>query len=506
MVILTKSRYMSGMQCLRLLWHASKKLLPDVSIADQHRFDQGHEFETYVYKLFPKGLNLADKALDFKASLEKTKKAIEDRKTIFEASVMQGEYFIRADILEPVEMSEESESNESDVTSEIKGKWNLYEIKSTTKVKEQHIPDLAFQKFVLEKKGMKINKCFLIFLNKEYVKEGEIDASKLIKKEEVTERVGLIDQEEIKERCQEYQKIISQDKIPPIIISKNCNKPYICHLKKFCWATLPKGNVLELTDWRKYWKLYDDGIIEMKDVPEDLELNAKDRNIKEATIKNEVVILKEPVIHFLKTLVYPLYHFDFETFDTAVPIYNESRPYQKMPFQYSLHIEHEDGKLEHFEYLAQGDEDPRPKLLEQLKGEIEKEGPGSVIVFNKSFETSVLTKLAENFPEHKEWIDKVLGRIIDLAVPFQNFHYYNPCQKGSYSIKKVLPAITDNSYSEMEIDNGGDASALYFYSHIKKTLDEDKRKEIRANLIKYCGLDTEAMVWIIKELKKLVEF
>src|SRR5690606_8901688 len=107
---------------------------------------------------------------------------------------------------------------------------------------------------------------------------------------------------------------------------------------------------------------------------------------------------------------------------------------------------------------------------------------------------------SEDFPEHKEWITAALGRIVDLATPFKAFHYYNPEQKGSYSIKKVLPAITGKSYSELEINNGGDASMLFFYSHIQPKLEN--KEEIRANLLKYCGLDTEGMVWIIQKLKE----
>jgi hypothetical protein len=130
------------------------------------------------------------------------------------------------------------------------------------------------------------------------------------------------------------------------------------------------------------------------------------------------------------------------------------------------------------------------------------EGSGDIIVFNKSFEISVMKKLSIDFPEHSEWLQKAINRIVDLADIFRPFHYYNPSQKGSYSIKKVLPAITGKSYSELEINNGGDASMMYFYSHVKHKLEN--KEEIRKNLLKYCCLDTEGMVWIIGKLKKLI--
>tara|TARA_Y100000310_G_C20699915_1_gene828762 strand:- start:4718 stop:6163 length:1446 start_codon:yes stop_codon:yes gene_type:complete len=476
MPLLTKSKYMTGQQCLRLLWHSTRKLLPEKTIAEKQKLSQGHEFEECAHKLFPDAVNLAD--IDFEDNLKKTKELIEQRKTIFEAGIKVDDLFLRADVFEPVGDG-----------------WNLYEIKASTKQKPEHIPDLAFQKFVCEKAGLNIKKCFVIFLNKEFVKKGDIDSKELATIEEVTEKVDLID--DVEKNAKLYLEIMNQEKTPDITISKNCNKPYPCDIKYDCWNTLPKNNVLHLTNWRVYWKLFDEGIIDLKDVPKDTKLTPKDQTILEGETENKIMISKEHIKHFLDSLNYPLCHLDFETFDTAVPIFDKSRPWQKMPFQYSVHIQPENGEIVHYEYLAQGDEDPRLKLLESLKEHTK--NSGSVIVFNKSFEIGVLTKLAEDFPEHKEWIQDVLSRIIDLAVPFQSFYYYNPEQKGSYSIKKVLPAITGKSYSELEINNGGDASALYFYSHIKKEIDN--KEKIRENLIKYCCLDTEGMVWIVNELK-----
>ncbi len=482
MTFLTKSKYMNGEQCQRLLWFADRKQLPETSLMDKHRFEQGPIFEEHVKKLYPEGIELGD--LEFSENIEKTKALIKEKKTIFEAGFKIKELFVRADILEP--------NGDG---------WNLYEIKASSDEKKLKVyfPDLAFQKYVIEKSGLKVKKCFVLKLNKEYIKKGEIEPKKLVEKHDVTENVELVGN--VEENAPKYLRTIKEEDEPPITISTNCNKPYECSLKAHCWGTLPTNNVLHLTNWRQYWKFFHQGIINIKDIPKEIELKPKDEVIRKATLGCQIVCSKEHIKHFMKTLRYPLYHFDFETFDTAVPIYDKSRPYQKIPFQYSLHIQHEDGKLEHFEYLADGDEDPRLKLLEQLKDEIK--GTGSVVVFNKSFETGVLKLLAEDFPEHKDWIHEVLNRIIDLAVPFQNFHYYCPTQKGKYSIKKVLPAITGKGYDNLEINNGGDASILYFNSHIKNK--EEVRDKLRQDLLNYCGLDTEAMVWIVDELKELIE-
>ncbi len=464
-MLLTKSKYMNGLQCPRLMWFANKKQLPKPSLSDEHKFSQGHEFEEYVKQLYPDAIDL--NGLDFKDNINKTKEAVKNKQTIFEAGFMTNNLFVRSDLIIP-----------------NKDGWDLYEIKSTTKSKPQHIPDLSFQKYVLEKSGLKVNKLFLIYLNKEYVKNGKINPKELIITEEVTEEVDI--------DVNPFLDILKQITPPEIHINKDCNKPYECPLKGDCLKTLPENNVLQLTNWRVYWKLLEEGIEDIKDISEGTKLTPKDKIIIES-IKNSPIISKEHIKHFLRSLNYPLYYFDFETFDTAVPIFDKSRPYQKIPFQYSLHIEGE-----HKEFLSEGG-DPRPKLLEQMKKDLE--GTGDIIVYNKSFEISVMKKLAEDFPEHKEWLEQAIDRIVDLAVPFRSFYYYDKSQKGSYSLKKVLPAVTGKDYSQLEIANGGDASMLYFYSHIKPKLDN--KDEIRENLIKYCCLDTKGMVWIVDGLGKL---
>jgi CRISPR/Cas system-associated exonuclease Cas4 (RecB family) len=480
--LLTKSKYMNGLQCARLLWFADKKQLPEPSLSDKHKFSQGADVEKYARSLF-EGVNLA--GLEFEENLEKTKQHIKSKDTIIEAGIQFENYFIRADILESAGKS-----------------WNLYEIKATTEAKPEHIQDLAFQKFVCEKAGLAIKNCYVLHLNKEFVKNGEIKAEELIQKEEVTEQVELVT--DIEKHAKAALEIINSDSTPPITISPDCNKPHDCALKEECWGTLPKHNVLELTNWRVYWKLFDEGIIEIKDIPPGTKLTAKDETIKEAVMDNEVKVSPEHIKHFLGSLNYPLYHFDFETYDTAVPIFDKSRPYQKITFQFSLHIQQKDGSVKHHEFLAENGNDPRPALLAKMKEVMGKEG--DVIVFNQTFEVGRIKELIEDFPEHADWLQNVLVRIKDLALPFQNFYYYNPVQCGKYSIKKVLPAITGKGYKDLEINNGGDASMMFFYSHVKTDSEYSKgldKEYVRKHLLKYCCLDSEGMVWIVNKLKEL---
>jgi len=480
MKFLTKSLYMNGQQCPRLLWFSSRHQLPELSLYDQHKFAQGRDFEKYVKKLFPDGIDLGN--LKHGENIKETQNLIRQGRIIFEACMVYKDLFFKGDILEPSADG-----------------WNLHEMKSSTKVKDEYIPDMAFQKYICEKNGIKIKNCFIEYINKNYVKQGNVIPNELVLQQDVTDDVNQIN--DIEENSEKYIEIMKQGKAPEVSISRKCNKPYECPLKDECWGSLPEYHVLQLTNWRKYWELYEEGILDIKDIPKDEILSSnKDQRIKEAVDGNKIIINKNKIRNFLKELQYPLYYLDFETFDTAIPIFNQSKPYQKIPFQYSLHIQDENNKVKHFEFLARRGKDPRPELLVRLKKEIGQ--TGSIIVFNKTFEISVLKKLAEDFPGYESFIENTINRIIDLAEPFKNYDYYNPVQKGRYSLKAVLPAITGKGYSNLEIGNGTDASMKYFYSHIKDDLKNID--EIRNNLLKYCCLDTEGMIWIIDELKKII--
>lgn len=473
---LTKSLYMSGQQCPRLLWFSSRNQLPELSLYDKHIITQGRDFEKYVKKLFPDGIDLG--TLNHGENIKETQNLIHQSKTIFEAGIIYKNLFFKGDILEC--------SSDG---------WNLYEIKASTKVKKEHIPDLAFQKYVCEKSGINIRKCFIKYLNKEYIKQNSIDPIDLVLQEDVTEKVNQ--NNNVEENSEQYIKIIEQVNPPEILISKNCNNPFECPLKKACWGNLPDNHVLQLTSWRKYWELFKDGILDIKDIPKNVELSPKDQLIKKAVDENKILITKNEISDFLKDLQYPLYYFDFETFDTAIPIFNQTKPYQKIPFQYSLHIQDENNKVNHLDFLAQGEKDPRPPLLRKLKNEIGK--TGDIIVYHKSFEISILKDLARDFPENKDWIENMIDRIVDLEGPFKKLHYYHPKQKGKTSLKVILPAITGRDYSDLKISDGADASMQFFYSHIKADLNN--LEKIRENLLNYCCLDTEGMIWIIDELK-----
>ncbi|MBE6069337.1 MAG: DUF2779 domain-containing protein [Clostridium lundense] len=236
-------------------------------------------------------------------------------------------------------------------------------------------------------------------------------------------------------------------------------------------------------------------------MPDD-KLNDKQLIQKTSIINNKPYIDKQGIKDFIEKLEYPIYYFDFESFMEAIPRFDGSKAYSPIPFQYSLHKQYENGSLEHYEFLHKESADPRKEILLSMLHVLGNKG--SIVVFNQNFEKSRLNELSSLYPEHGDDINKILERIIDLWEPFSKFDYYNPSQQGICSIKKVLPSITGRSYEDMDISNGGDASALYFKTTFQNKFTKEEREKVYSDLLKYCNLDTEGMVWIVDELKKIV--
>ena len=489
MPLLSKSKYLVGLQCPKYLWimfHEPDKI-PEVDQATQHRFDQGHLVGELAKKLFPEGIDIDEE--DFTENIKKTKELLKKRKILFEAGILSENIYSRADVLKPAGKEE----------------WDIIEVKSSTKVKDVNIHDVSFQKHCYEKSGLKIRKCFLMDINNEYVREGEIDPKELFKMQDITAEVDGVT-EGIQERIDSLFKVISSEKCPDVKISKDCNDPYECLIEE-CWDFLPENSVFDLyRGGKKGFELFEGGVHSIKDIPSDCKLTSNQEIQKECEKTGKPYINKVKISNFLKQLEYPLYFLDFETYNTPIPLYGGLRPYQQIPFQFSLHVLN-DSETSHFSFLASGDKDPRMDFLLSLKKVIG--GKGSVVVYNAAFEKRILNELCSAFPEQKEWIYSVLSRVVDLLVPFRSFFYYHPKQKGSASIKSVLPALTGRTYDDLEIAGGETASLQYLYithgSSDGKMASESEIKKIREDLEKYCCLDTEGMVGILGELEKFVK-
>ena len=486
-LFLSKTKYLDGLKCHKLLWYEynRKEDLPEVDAATQAKFDQGKIVGELAQTLFPGGVLLKRDYMPDKQA-EKSLEAAKLRKALFEAGLVYKQGYALADILNPVE----------------KGAWDLIEVKSSSSVKDEHYNDVAFQKYTYEGSGLKIRKCYLMYVNNQYVRKGAIEPKELFATEDVTKQCDELIPE-IEQNITDMLETIRKDDIPQVKVGPRCDSPYPCPLEDMCWDFLPpKDDIFCLySGTKKAYELMERGILRITDIKEGVKLSDK-QNIQVVCHKNGAPhIDKKGIGDFLKTLEYPLYFLDFETINPAIPAYDNSRPFEVIPFQYSLCIvKNKDAKPEHHSYLAPGDKDPRPEILKQLK--ILLGNSGSVIAYNATFEKTTLRHASEAYIEYQDWVTAIEERIVDLLTPFRGFLYYHPDQAGSASLKNVLPVMTKSSYDDMEIVDGNMASIEYCRVTFGKNIDAKERQRVYGALKKYCDLDTKGMFDILEVLRK----
>lgn len=477
---LSKSQYIRGMQCHKslYLYKHHKELRDEVSAAQQAIFASGTDVGVLAQDLFPGGVEVPFKGLSIAEQVRMTRDAIvKGTKTIYEASFEYDGLFVKVDILHLND----------------KG-WELYEVKSSTSVKDVNYQDVALQYYVLDGAGIKLSKACLVHINNQYVRNGEIEVEKLFTISDLTADVVEM-QEEVPDHIAAMRAMIDGE-IPSIDIGPHCSDPYDCDFRGHCWQHIPENSVFDLRGRGiDKFACYNRGQIAFADLPLD-GLNASQRFQVEMHLSQGEQVDPDGIQEFLDSLWYPLCHFDFETFMSPVPLHNGMRPYQQIPFQYSLHIQREEGgAVEHYEYLAEPNVDPRPELIKAMLEQIPEDA--CVLTFNMAFEKTRLKELSENFPVYAEGLNDIHDRVMDLIVPFRKRYAYRWQQKGSNSIKDVLPAfVPEMSYKDLEISDGGMAMDAYHLMCAEK--DPSKLEALRGNLLKYCGRDTEAMVKLHK--------
>jgi hypothetical protein len=370
-------------------------------------------------------------------------------------------------------------------------------------VKDIHLHDLAFQAYLYNGAGLKIRRCIHAHINREFIRRGQIDPREFFALKDVTNQVSALSRN-IEHKLDDLFRTIRLAEHPVIQIGTHCSDPYPCPLVDLCWAHVPDDSVTNLyRGTAKGFKLLNTGITRLGEIPDDYHLTANQGIQRLAARTGHPHIDKAALTKFLSRIKYPAFFLDFETFGTAIPLFDGLRPYQQVPFQYSLHIVRSEGaELEHHSFLADGKSDPRPEFIERLRGQLE--DTGSIIAYNAPFELGRLKECRALFPGMQAWLARIRKRFVDLLVPFRAFSYYHPAQSGSASMKAVLPAITGRGYDHLEIQEGGTASMEFLRVHFGDVPD-DERQRVRRQLEEYCGLDTEGMAWIVGALKKLAE-
>lgn len=362
--------------------------------------------------------------------------------------------------------------------------------------------------YVLERLGYHVEKACLVHIDREYIRGRELEIEKLFAIEDLTGMARQM-QGDVHERVQTLKACILNSEEPCLDIGLHCWSPYDCGFWKHCTEALPPLNVFDVSGMQKKTKIkyYAQGIVSFEDLLNKAKLNPGQKMQLQYELEDtDAHIEPDKIKEFLDTLTYPLYFLDFESFEPAIPLYENSRPYDQIVFQYSLHyFEEEGGALQHKEFLAMPGKDPRRELAEQLCADI----PLGVctLAYNMTFEKARIKELAELYPDLADHLMDIYGNIKDLMVPFQKKQYYTKAMQGSYSIKYVLPALFPDDpaldYHNLEgVHNGSEASAAFA---VMQKMNQEELMSCRVNLLKYCGLDTFAMVRVLDRLKEKVK-
>ena len=385
------------------------------------------------------------------------------------------------------------------------GGWAIYEVKSAAQIKDYYYADVSYQKYVLENCGVRVTGVFLVNIDTDYVlEESGLDVSRFFRITDVYGQAAQLQRDEVPDVLRTAERVLENPEEPAWEPAEACRD---CDLFGYCSRDLPKPNVFDLyrLAQKKKIEYYRQGLTSFEDLENaGVKLNDKQlRQIDYALRDKGIFADRGKLREYLDSLSYPLYFLDFETMSPAIPQFVGTRPYQSIPFQYSLHyIEHEGGELKHREFLAESGPDPRRAVAEAVCRDIPADA--CVTAFHKSTECGILQKLAGQFPDLAEHLNAVAGNIEDLLVPFQSGWYYRKEIGGSFSIKSVLPAICpddpDLDYHELEgVHNG--TEAMNVYPQIGK-MEPEEREQARRNLLAYCRLDTLAMVKVWEELKR----
>ena len=482
---ISKSAFIRGLQCHKSLY--LKKHHPDledkISEAQQAIFDKGTNVGLLAQTLFPGGIDLGSYIPNnFAEVFKQTDLLIQGEAPIYEAGFKYDGLLCFMDIL-----------------AKKDGKWRAYEVKGSTSVKETYLWDTAFQYHVLTSSGIDLEEISVVFLNNQYVRNGELDLQELFTIESVKDRILAL-QPKVIEYIKQMKRMLVDVTIPAIDIGPHCHDPYACSFLGHCWKNIPDYSVFNISrlNKNKKFELFHNGTINISDVPDNFPLSHNQQLQVSSEKTRESIIDINQIKLFVDALNYPLYFLDFETFQSSIPVFDHLKPFQQICFQYSLHIlDKPNGTLIHKEFLAEAKDDPRILFIQQLINDIGHSG--DIIVYNKGFETARLNEIGINFPEYKRQTEAINNRVVDLMTPFSQKHYYTPEMKGSYSIKKVLPALVPElSYVNLNINEGGSASLAFAYLYDETNTETIKKT--RDDLLAYCKLDTLAMVEILKIL------
>jgi len=454
--------------------------MPELADAEDEQqeatYQRGTEVGDLARQLFPGGANAqGEDPWHSAASVKRTEKMLPVYSVIYEAAFMHEGVLCAVDMLVR------------------KGnKYYAYEVKSTSEVKPQHVMDAALQYWVLKGCGLNIADFSIVYLNTKYERNGPLHIDQLFTATSVLDEITK-QQKNIAKQVEALKGVVKSKTAPEMEIGPHCEDPYPCNFMGHCWKDFPEEDHVFTLSYGPGWELFEEGYRHLNDIPEDYPLKDRPAFQLKHYRSGEVHHDAKQLEVFKKKVKYPLYFLDFETFQPPVPPFDKCRPYQQIPFQFSLHIQQKEGALlQHVAYLGNGADDPREGLMIKM---IESIGTkGTLVAWNVPFERSRIAEMAKQFPQYAKPLEQINARWVDLMEPFKARHYYHPDFEGSASIKKVLPVLVpDMRYDTLEIGDGGMASMRYAQLPF---MDESTRNQTREALLTYCHQDTLAMVKI----------
>jgi len=378
------------------------------------------------------------------------------------------------------------------------GTVNLYEVKSSGKINDNHIIDATFQTITMENSGTTVKDIYIVHINKDYVRGDQLDISQMMEFSLVTNEVRNR-VEELNVSIKAALDLLNKSSIDET--SCSClalSRSNHCDSFEYFNSSIPKPSIYNLPriTKNKIEIFSQGGRFDLENIKED-EVSSTQLKVLQSAKLKKPIISKNLIASFFNMIEYPLYFFDFETYSSAIPIIKGVKPHAHIPFQFSLHVKKtiNSSEYEHYEFLAENAELPL-KLIEYMEKVIGSNG--SIISWHKSFEITRNKEMADLYPDKSDFLNNINIRMIDLEDIFKD-GYVDIQFGGSTSIKKVLPIITDLSYDGLEVANGTDAMGAFI--EMIDTKDNMKKMEIRKKMLEYCERDTFAMVKIFEKIK-----
>ena len=478
--MLTKTAYLAYTQCPKQFWHDvhQPELAAPPDPTSQRRLRAGQEVDKLAREQFPDGRLIPYQPHPEDMAPLTRQTIAEGAETLFQATFTVGDLLVKVDILTRTEVG-----------------WHLIEVKSSTKYKEaEHLPDIAFQVYVLRQAGLPVTQASLMHLNSDCHAP---DLSSLFALTDVTEETGTF-LPTVAADTAVMRQLLTQPTPPNDGLGRHCTRPYSCPFYKHCWQDVEGLTIYDIPrlNAQRERPLQDAGILYLADIPTNYALTVTQRTFVDFHVQAQIYIDRVSIQQALAELQFPLYFFDFETIDYAIPAFDGCKPYQQVPFQYSCHILAEDGTLTHYDYLHTDEGDPRQPLTESLLNHIGE--TGSLIAYNIPFERSVLHHLATHLPEYANRLLAMADRLWD-QLPIFRRHYRDYRFGKSNSLKSVLPVIApDLSYKMLDVQNGAQAQVVW--EEMIGEGDTAVQQQMIQQLRDYCHLDTLAMVEIHRVL------